>query len=353
MSLMPTTKNSFSWWSPGTVDFWLSHVRPHWSVNRPFALVKSVTKAASDAVHIQLKPNRNVRLPQPGEHLAVTVEIKGVRYTRFYSPTLMANGRIQITVKAVGNGVVSQFLNQGLQPGTTVELGEPAGGFSAADVSKPWLLLAAGSGITPVYSLLQQRYANADGSVATHLLYWNKLREQACYQDELVALNSQQENFDFQLHLTQQSAEQSFEREGRIDVDSLLAQIPNLANYQVFVCGPPAFIQAAMPLREHVADLFSETHQEVAAKPIDGMVKVTLLKSNKVVEVPAAKSLLDGLREAGVSMPHGCRKGVCNTCSCERVEGTTENIVESIKSSGNGAVKICVNQPHSDITLNA
>ena len=352
MALMPQQKNRFSWWNTEVADFWLQHVRPHWSLSRAYALVKARKKVAADAVAIELQPNRHVPLCHPGQHMSVVVTIDGVRHKRYYSPTQLANGNLLITVKRVEGGRVSEWIHDVLTSGQTVELGEPTGAFHQLDKTKPLLLLAAGSGITPMYSLLTHLLADSLHQAPVALHYWAAKREQLCFVDELRAWAETAKNFSFVPYLTQEATLLEGEQQGRFQAQEFIHGQDGLAEAQVLVCGPFGFVQSTQELQPHVAAWHSETHQEAQAKDALGTHSVTLVKSGKTVAVAANKTLLEGLEEAGIEVPFGCRRGICNTCSCQRLEGTTEHLVSNNTASGDGVVQLCVNQAVSDIHLN-
>jgi len=351
MALMPTLKQRFAWWNPEVADFWLSHLRPHWSVHRPYALVQQVQREAVDAVTLVCQPNRHVPACLPGQHVLLTLAVDGTRESRYYSPTVRPDGRWQFTVKQVPQGTVSQWINQALQPGTVLEVSAPAGEFHAVPTEEPLLLLAAGSGITPLFSVLQHRLAQGV-SAPVQLWYWASKREQMCFVEQLQAWQKEHEGFHFQPMLTQEGAVQAGELNGRLEVAQLQQRIANLAQYHVLACGPTGFVRAAAPLQALAASFASETHQPVQAATEAGEVTVHLAKQGRDVLVAAGKSLLEGLEAAGVAVPFGCRRGICNTCHCQRLAGTTEHLLLGRQTSGAGAVQLCVAQAKTDLSLN-
>lgn len=353
MALMPQQKNRFSWWSSEAADFWLQHLRPHWSMRRAFALVKARYQVAEDAVAFELKPNRHVPHCEPGQHMSVVMSIDGIRHKRYYSPTVLANGNLLITIKRVAGGAVSEWAHRALVPGQVVELGDPAGDFyQRLPKNKPLLLLAAGSGITPMYSLLTRLFADTQREAPIALHYWAAKREQLCFADELQAWAQANERFQFVPYLTQEDVLLTHESRGRFDLQHFVQAHDDLADAQVLVCGPLGFVQSTQQLQTVVGGWHSETHQELHASEAEGTRTVTLVKSGTQVEVPANKTLLEGLEAAGVDVPFGCRRGICNTCSCQRVEGATQHLVSGNTNNGEGAVQLCVSQAVTDIHLN-
>ena len=152
-------------------------------------------------------------------------EIDGVRVARSYSTSLVPDqpGLLAITVKQVEGGRLSNWLCLQAREGDVLYLGQPFGEFQWPALQQPVLLLAAGSGITPMISLLRQ-YARqaAKGGLfpskqTVQLHYWVRRREEACFIEELLALPKIQPNFSLHLYLTQQEQRQPYERSGRIE----------------------------------------------------------------------------------------------------------------------------------------
>ena len=352
MAIMPKQRERFSWWSAEAMDFWLQHVRPHWSLYRAYALVQERYSVAKEAEAIVLKPNRHVPPCQPGQYVSVTLEVNGVRRKRYYSPTVLPDGRWQITVRRVANGQVSGWIHEHLTRGAVVELGCPAGEFHQVDPQQPILLMAAGSGITPMYSLLSHWLGEQGLSTPIHLHYWASRREQLCFHGEFESWAQQHQGFEYFPYLTQDTELLPHERQGRFDLATFKQQYPNLSSFQLVACGPFGFVQQVQALQPLVAQWHSESHEVPKAQGPEGERFVTLMKTGKTVAVPANKTLLEGLEDAGVEVPFGCRRGVCNTCSCQRVEGATKHLVSAHTTEGDGVIQLCVSQAMSNLQLN-
>ncbi len=83
-----------------------------------------------------------------------------------------------------------------------------------------------------------------------------------------------------------------------------------------------------------------------------GFVNVTLLKSKKVIAIPKGQSILTSLEQQNIKPTHGCRMGICNKCVCNKVEGSTKNMVNGSQNAEPGNVlKICVNSAQSDLVI--
>ncbi|HBK45134.1 MAG TPA: hypothetical protein DDZ67_01600, partial [Xanthomonadaceae bacterium] len=139
--------------SPTLFDFWATRLNPLWTLQQPRARLLRREPAGRGAATLVLRTNRHWKGLRAGQHVTLGVEIDGRRLLRSYSPTPLGRGRIAITVKAVDGGLVSQHLVRDAQPGDVFTLDQAFGDMVLADAAPDLLLLAAGSGITPMRAL--------------------------------------------------------------------------------------------------------------------------------------------------------------------------------------------------------
>ena len=137
-------------------DFWLQKVNPLWSVEVPLAKIVAKDSIAHETVSFTLKVNSHFQMGQAGQHHPVYVTVQGIRYERSYSLSKIDDQHVLLTLKKVPGGKVSTWLVEQAQVGDIVELGQPFGEMTLPKTTAPLVLLAAGSGITPMYSLLQE-----------------------------------------------------------------------------------------------------------------------------------------------------------------------------------------------------
>ena len=197
------------WLSPGVFDFWASRLHPTWSWERPLARIVERRAESADAVTLVLRPNRHWGGCRPGQHLNLSAEIDGSRVTRSYSPTGLPgrDRRIAITVKAVEGGKLSRYLCERARVGDVLDLG-PAFGDMQLDEAAPVarLLLAAGSGITPMIAFVRALAARGMPAPLS-LLYWARKREQLCFVDELRGYAAAHPQFQLRFLLTGEAAQ--------------------------------------------------------------------------------------------------------------------------------------------------
>ncbi len=191
--------------SPQLFDFWATRLNPLWTLERPMARLVARTAASRDAVTLVLRPNGHWQGLQAGQHVSLGVEIDGRRLLRSYSPTVLADGRLAITVKAIEGGLVSRYLAGAAPIGTVVSLDPAFGDMLLPTTPTPLLLLAAGSGITPMRALLQAA-AQAGMPMDVDLLYWVRQRDEACFVDEFEAMAAAHPRLRVRLLTTREGA---------------------------------------------------------------------------------------------------------------------------------------------------
>ncbi|MGA7436567.1 MAG: FAD-binding oxidoreductase, partial [Luteibacter sp.] len=172
--------------SPALFDFWATRVNRLWTLEQPLARLVSRTTASRDAVTLIFRPNGHWAGMRPGQHVSFGVTIGGRRLVRSYSPTLMGDGTLAITVKAITGGVVSEYLAREARIGEIVSLDKAFGDMTVAAGGESLLLLAAGSGITPMRALLRDLVARGM-PMEVDLYYWARQRDELCFVDELQA----------------------------------------------------------------------------------------------------------------------------------------------------------------------
>jgi ferredoxin len=167
------------------------------------------------------------------------------------------------------------------------------------------------------------------------------------------------------LYLTQSSAQHSYEQNGRIQA-SQFAQQQELANTNVLACGPAGFVATAQQIlgeqvRSFQAEAFSlpsNSPSSVLKSSIqtDGLdnktVQITLQRQQRQINVPIGQSILAALEAQGITHPSGCRMGLCNTCACAKLSGSTQHLISGEqRHDENPALRLCVSTARSDLVL--
>ena len=349
---------------PEVFDFWVQHLNPAWSWSRPLATIVERRVEARDTVTLVLKPNRHVGGFLPGQHVNVSAQVNGRRVTRSYSltnvpsPARSGSKRMSITVKRVEGGALSTHLVQQARVGDVLGMGPAFGEMTLpAQPQGRWLFLAAGSGITPLMGLTRALAAR-NMPVELTLLYWVKTHAELCFLQELRALSTRLPQFRLQVIVTHEAPAVPGEAQGLISAQQLAQLVPGLSEQKVFACGPGGFIEAARGLCEGTSQSFvAEGFTPVAPVTLPATtdartVRVTLQRTGRELQLSTGLSLLDALEAEGLNPPSGCRMGVCHSCVCPRVEGTTQDMQSGdTQSESNMAVRLCVSRACTDLTL--
>ena len=329
-------------------NFWLQKINPLWSMNQPLAKVVKKQIVAKDMVSLILQCNRHVQRGVAGQHHPVTVEIAGRHYERTYSLMQVDADHLCLTVKKIDQGLVSSWLVDQSQTGDILRLGQPYGEMQQQVQTPRLLLLAAGSGITPMLSLIeafcQSRQLKA---ISVQLMYWVKTHEDAAYAEYLKEVAENFPNFTYQIFYTQQ-------QDQRLN-QSHVNQLKSLNETTVYACGPSGFAATAETLFKHVASIqteaFSLSQFDTDATDT-GFINVTLTQSNKTIAIPKGQSILSSLEHQGIKPKHGCRMGICNKCACTKAQGSTRNLLNgSANHEPSQLLKICVNSAQSDLVI--
>ena len=256
---------------------------------------------------------------------------------------------ILLTVKKVDQGKVSTWLVEQAKVGDILEFGEPYGDMQLPAQPQPLILLAAGSGITPMYSLLQDMVKSGRlGSTQVILMYWVKTFADAAFKAQFEAWAEQFPNFTFQVFYTQEPRL----KHSRLNSEQLQDLAP-IEQSAVFACGPSGFTTQVEQLFAQAALLKTEAFSMSPVLGDDvGLVQVTLTKSKKIVTISKGKSILESLEQQNIKPKYGCRMGICHKCVCNKAEGSTKNLVDGVQNSEpNNQLKICVNSAQTNLII--
>ncbi|MGQ0483498.1 MAG: fatty acid desaturase [Pseudonocardia sp.] len=302
---------------------------------------------------------------QAGQHVTVRTDLGGEGVRRIYSICASATGGpLRIAVKRIPGGAFSSFVAERLRVGDELELMTPTGRFGPPldpGRARDYVAVAAGSGITPILSILTTALEVESDSRAV-LVYGNRSRAETMFASELADLESRYSDRLEIVHVL--SGERgSSAHHGRIDGPLLRRlldhRIPPSGVDEWFVCGPPGLLETTrevltghgVPAERVHAELF---HVAPAGPPrnlgMDGRVTALLGGRASVVDVVAGQSVLDGVLSARPDVPYACMGGACGTCRARLVSGTVEmehNHALSGSDVAAGYVLTCQAQPTS------
>jgi ferredoxin-NADP reductase len=300
------------------------------------ARIEAVRPETRNAVTLVLRPGRGFRPHEPGQYIRIGVDVDGVRLWRAYSVT-SAPGRLSVTVNAVKDGAVSNYLIRHAKRGMLLHLDQPAGDFTLP-ATRPGkvLFVTAGSGITPVMGILRSALDELDDVVLVHSA---PEREAVVFGDELRTLAA-----GGRLRLI----ERHTRTDGRITPAELAELVPDLAERHTWACGPNEMLdelgahwdEAGLPQRLHV-----ERFRPTVIATGDGG-KVTFGRTGTVIDTDGSTPLLEAGEAAGVLMPSGCRMGICFSCVLPMTEGAVRDLrdgsITTAVEGDNVKVQTCV-----------
>lgn len=276
-----------------------------------------------------------------GQHLPIKIRVDQEELRRSYSISSSPDSLqgLRITVKRVDGGRVSNYINDYVQVGDVIEVGEPAGKFvldAQADERRTHYFFGAGSGITPLYAMMSAVAASEPHS-AIHLVYGNTNEDSILLGDEINHLwQSVSERMTVQHVLSKPSwwSGADYWRKGRIDIEAIAALFaenpPYAQDAQYYICGPgtmnTAVREALMSLDVPTSRIHSENYGGELAidTAVSGLAaKARIRIGGEVHEVAVQKdqTLLGAARMAGVELPFSCGSGVCGTCQARLVNG--------------------------------
>jgi ferredoxin-NADP reductase len=231
-----------------------------------------------------------------------------------------------------------------------LELESSFGDMTAATFGEePLTFLAAGSGITPLMSLLREQ-AEQGMPRSTTLVYWARTTNLLCFHRDISAIAGHFKNFTVHTVITSGAAGQ------RISEAQLRALGVDISGSQVLACGGNEFVEqarkcTAMAAHSFQAEAFTPP-QRMAGDEAVQRFTIELLSSGRSVEVSNQQTLLEALEQQGVAVSAGCRMGICNTCSCMKASGITQNIDSKAGDvASNSQIRLCVTRAASNLQL--
>jgi len=318
-----------------------------------------IEEIAKDFVTYWFEPTHGV-LPHylPGQYLSIKVVLNKESYIRHYtlssSPTRLE--RYAISVKRVDGGKVSNFLLDTLQVGEVLSAESPKGTFVLQDpTDNPLLLLSAGSGVTPMISML--RY------LADHERLNNTVFFHQCSTIDDIPFRTELEEYrhrfpKFQMIISLSQAHVDWEgTKGRLAI-SHLKNIPNIEVRQTFVCGPKAFMNKTKHLLLKLGLPDSYYHEESFGLSFDVQPKqekkVTIWLDGEEFQGDNQSSVLQQAERRGLYVANSCRAGVCGACKLELKSGHVDQENTPVLTSediANGKILACCSIPQTDIEL--
>jgi ring-1,2-phenylacetyl-CoA epoxidase subunit PaaE len=280
----------------------------------------------------------------PGQHITLRTQVDGNEVRRSYSIcTMPEDHELRIAVKKVEGGLFSTLANERIKAGDAIDVMTPQGRFGVAldpNAERHYLAIAAGSGITPVMSIIRAVLTHEPKSRVT-LIYGNRSTQSIIFREQLEDLKDRFLSRFTVHHILSREAQEIALLDGRINsgkLAALLRTLPKGDIDQAFLCGPGGLIEegrAALTrygvpaVRIHV-EYFSTDGTPVAVRATaptaaatvqEAVARITLNGARHEVPVHAGETIVDAGLRAGLEMPYSCRGGMCCTCRAKVREG--------------------------------
>jgi ring-1,2-phenylacetyl-CoA epoxidase subunit PaaE len=341
--------------------------------------IADIKKETDDCVSIALAiPENLTKVFQfaHGQNITFKTTINGEEIRRSYSIcSTPFDNELRVAIKKVNGGKFSTFANEKLKKGDTIEVLAPSGKFNSPlspQHKKNYLAIAAGSGITPILSIIKTTLVAEPQSNFT-LVFGNRNRNSIIFFEAFEGLkNKYLQRFNFINILSREKTDAAINF-GRINTEKL-TELKKLINYkniqEAFICGPKEMIFCAKDFLLHEGikkenihfELFTTSgakkmtadSRETIEKQIGPKSKVTIKLDGRSLDFNLGfngNSILDAALQQGADLPYACKGGVCGTCRAKLIEGKVEmdvNYALEPEEVEQGFILTCQSHPVTD-----
>lgn len=310
--------------------------------------IKNILRETNDSVVISFEiPKELLKkyVYSAGQYTSLKVIINDEEIIRDYSICSHNDEDLSIGVKKLENGLMSSFLNSSIKIGDSMKVSEPRGRFTIQDDFNNIIAIAAGSGITPIMSMLKQTLINTDKTFC--LIYSNKSQRTTMFLSEIKELKDQfQSRFFIKYVFTsEQIAGHHFGRITESNIFNLL-KFPenefNLLQSSLYLCGPEKMIESVSLaletgglLKENISyELFTSTKKEVviSCESEDVLITFTVDDFTSKVKSNKKKTILDSALDNDIDAPYSCNGGVCGSCIGKLTKGEVKMLNNTVLS---------------------
>ena len=316
-------------------------------------LVEEIVQETADCVSVKFKLDEQTKRLfafKPGQYITLRKSLAGEDVRRSYSIcSAPVDDELRVAIKQVEGGLFSTYANQDLKVGDVLDVMAPTGNFTVdvdETVAKNYVAVAAGSGITPVLSILKSVLTQEPNSTFT-LFYGSRNTEHIIFQEAIESLKNQyMHRFRIYNVLSREHSGADLFY-GRIDAAKLEVFADKLVNVDhtdaLFLCGPYEMIMSAREVFEQKGldkskihfELFytpdaseADKKEQVVADTKAARLTITLDDNSFTFDMESEQDMiLDAALKAGADLPFACKGGVCCTCKAKLLEGEVKMLV--------------------------
>ncbi|WP_209063605.1 iron-sulfur cluster-binding domain-containing protein [Endozoicomonas sp. G2_2] len=320
-------------------------------IDETIGTISAIEHPTERSVRVSVRPNNRWNGFLAGQYVEFAMEIDGRRQRRMFSPAQSqhADGALEFTMAVNPDGVLTRHIKSSARVGDHVILGNVGGDFHLPETRPEHVvLISAGSGITPVLSMLRtlidERY---QGTV--DFIHYCRSADDALYASELEACEHTLPGLRMHCIHTRAGG-------ARFSAEQLEQMVPNYREAHTFVCGPSALLDATRTLFDEQG-IGERLHQEAfglathATGEGESGGEIHFKRSDRTTD-NNGETLLEQAEHAGLSPQHGCRMGVCFACSCTKTAGRVRDLrTGEVSGDGEEDIQICVSAPMGSVSL--
>lgn len=317
-------------------------------------VISKIQRETSKAVSISFDVPESLKHTyafEAGQYLTLKTKIDGQEIRRDYSISSSPKSNdLTVTIKEIENGIFSSFANKDLKVGESIAVAPPKGRFTFIPNTNNNTIVAfaAGSGITPIMSILKT-VLETNEEQKFILIYGNKSPEETIFYQTLSTLEAQYPT-RFELQYVYSQAQDERALFGRIDKGNTNYSLKNLINIDLtsafYLCDPEKMIHTVKEvLLQHnvceddiLFELFTATTTVAEAQVSipSGPTKATVLVDDETTEISvnSEQTILEAALKHDVDVPYSCQGGVCSSCICRITKGTAEMRQNSVLTDG-------------------
>lgn len=330
---------------------------PQWRADRIRSKITTVRHESADMYSLVIKPGKAFNDFIAGQYIELTVMKDGAWVSRFFSISsspayYRQTGLIEISIRIQEKGRITPWLARALKKGSVVNLTQAKGEFVLPNNTNDMLMIAGGSGITPLRSMLQQltSVANHNKRLVT-LMFYARSAEHFLFEKELKAMDA-----DFNW-LTVNFIDS--DAVGFFTENHLIQACPTTSERDLYICGPSPMITSVRKTLKDAGFNKDQIHYEFfGPEPMEnantGSANILFSKSKKQISVNEdnTQTLLDLAETENTNPVSGCRMGVCHQCICQKKSGIVFNQkTQQYSDTGHQEIQLCISVPVGDVVL--
>jgi len=328
----------------------------NWKSSSYRAKVVSIRDENKQVYTLVLKVSRFWKEFRAGQYIEISLDKNGSQLMRIFSISsspylLKSKGIIELTIAKQDNGKVTPWIHKNIKPGDTISVSAAKGDFTLKESNQALLFVAAGSGITPFRSMLNE-LLKQNSKRTVSLLYYAKSNNHL-FINELNKLCQNHSNFKIKYINT--------DKLGRISLKHLQSYCPDFTDRKSYICGPNNMIDKSVELLQsqgvNTNDIIYERFgaKKLESLELDTKASVIFAQSNIMIESKdqQVETLLNMAESKGLKPITGCRMGICHQCICQKSSGIIYNTLnKTFSDTGSEEVQLCVSVPVGEVTIN-